>query len=97
MVTFGIKPYKPETGYGYMQSKNNEVIAFHEKPTLEKAMRFISDGNYFWNSGIFCFKAKTYLDELALYRPDILKACQETAKLKVDAFLDYESSALIPA
>jgi mannose-1-phosphate guanylyltransferase len=97
LVTFGMKPHKPETGYGYIQSVQNEVVSFHEKPTLSKANSFLAAGNYFWNSGMFCFKAHTFLEELGQHRPDILEACQKVMKIKNGDFLDLESSQIIPA
>lgn len=97
VVTFGIKPHKPETGYGYIKSKGNEVVSFHEKPTKDKAMNFIAAGNYFWNSGMFCFKAQTFLEELEQYRPDILLACKEVMQAKTSEFLDDELSNKIPS
>lgn len=83
LVTFGIIPNKPETGYGYI--KQGELIAknayrvseFVEKPNLETAKKYLNAGIYYWNSGIFIFKASNYLKELELYRPDILKACTQ--------------------
>lgn len=78
LVTFGIKPHQPETGYGYIEYEENRVIRFIEKPNLPDAMAFVSSENFLWNSGMFCFKAKTVLDELKKYAPDILAAVQET-------------------
>ncbi|RME77542.1 MAG: mannose-1-phosphate guanylyltransferase/mannose-6-phosphate isomerase [Planctomycetota bacterium] len=77
LVTFGIQPTRPETGYGYIQVKGEEVLAFHEKPSLEKAQEFLSEGNFFWNSGMFCFKKSVFLKELKKHSPEILDACQE--------------------
>lgn len=71
IVTFGIKPTSPNTGYGYIKSKGFEVEEFREKPDLETAKKYIEDGSYYWNSGIFCFKSQTYLNELKLYESDI--------------------------
>jgi mannose-1-phosphate guanylyltransferase len=75
LVTFGIKPSYPETGYGYIESNGNEVVSFKEKPSLETAIELIAKGNFFWNSGMFCFQAKTYLSELKNLRKDIFDAC----------------------
>ena len=72
LVTFGLKPLAPETGYGYIQYKNDDVVRFTEKPDVEVANSFIASGDYLWNSGIFCFKASTILEELKLYAPDVL-------------------------
>ena len=97
LVTFGIQPHKPETGYGYIQSNGADVVAFHEKPNSEKAAEFVKKGNYLWNSGIFCFQAKTYLAELKQFRPDILEACIEVMKIKNSDFLDATATANVPS
>lgn len=97
LVTFGISPHKPETGYGYIQSNGSNVVAFHEKPNREKAQSFLNEGNYLWNSGIFCFKADTYLKELEAFRPDILNACRVVMMSKNSDFLDIEKSSVIPS
>lgn len=88
MVTFGITPTHPETGYGYIHKGNaidlsnsleiHKVESFTEKPNLADATRYTQSGEYVWNSGIFLFSAKKYLDELRQFRPDILKICQDT-------------------
>ncbi|MQP52053.1 MULTISPECIES: mannose-1-phosphate guanylyltransferase [unclassified Flavobacterium] len=97
LVTFGIQPSKPETGYGYIQSNGDDVVAFHEKPSKEKAQDFINQANYHWNSGIFCFQAKTYLEELNSFRPDILEACKQVMNVKNSDFLEATASAKIPS
>jgi len=97
IVTFGIKPHKPETGYGYIQANEQEVISFHEKPTTSMAIKYLEDGNYFWNSGIFCFQAQTFLEELEQFRPDILAACRKAMAKKKNTFLEVESSLEIPS
>lgn len=74
LVTFGLRPIYPETGYGYIQFNKEDVVRFAEKPTLEVAEGFIASGDYLWNSGIFCFKAGIILDELKMYAPDIYEA-----------------------
>lgn len=84
LVTFGITPNEPATGFGYIErgaalsSVNHafEVARFVEKPNLEKAQEFLASGNFFWNSGMFVFKAATYLSELQKHRPDIFAASQ---------------------
>jgi mannose-1-phosphate guanylyltransferase len=84
LVTFGIVPSAPETGYGYIkigQKLNGEgykVAAFVEKPELELAEKYLSDGGYLWNSGMFMFKASVFIDELRRFRPDILSACEQS-------------------
>lgn len=82
LVTFGIVPTQAETGYGYIERGEPldhggyAVSRFVEKPDASTAQAYLESGNYLWNSGMFMFSAKTYLDELALYAPDILQACQ---------------------
>lgn len=77
LVTFGIKPHYAETGYGYIEANGYEVKSFKEKPNLQTAESYIKDGNYFWNSGMFCFKADTFLNELKKYAPDIYENSQK--------------------
>ncbi|MDP3270034.1 MAG: mannose-1-phosphate guanylyltransferase/mannose-6-phosphate isomerase [Legionella sp.] len=74
LVAFGIQPEHPETGYGYIEAEGNHVLNFIEKPSLEKATEYFQSGNFLWNSGMFCVSAKTILEELELYSPDILTA-----------------------
>lgn len=84
LVTFGIVPTGPETGYGYIQrgdliGENNEgykVKCFVEKPNKPTAESYIETGDYYWNSGMFMFRAQRYLQELKKFRPDILEACE---------------------
>jgi len=73
LVTFGIKPEYPETGYGYIHFKDNDVLGFKEKPDKKTAQEYIDRGDYFWNSGMFCFKAGVYLDELKVHASEIYK------------------------
>ena len=82
LVTFGITPTNPETGYGYIRSGAEisgggalNIDAFVEKPDLATAEGYVATGGYFWNSGIFLFRASRYLAELEALRPDILDAC----------------------
>ncbi|GAA4649085.1 mannose-1-phosphate guanyltransferase [Kistimonas scapharcae] len=85
LVTFGIVPTHPETGYGYIKScKTPEgaltplpVEQFVEKPDRATAEQYLASGNYFWNSGMFMFNASRYLEELWQFRPDILTACEQ--------------------
>ncbi|MBS4040190.1 MAG: mannose-1-phosphate guanylyltransferase [Flavobacteriales bacterium] len=97
LVTFGIQPHRPETGYGYIQSAGSDVIAFHEKPSLDKAKQFLSEGNYYWNSGIFAFKAGVFLNELKQYRPDIFLGCEEVIKNSPKEELNENLSEAIPS
>lgn len=72
LVTFGITPTFPETGFGYIESVNEfDVKAFHEKPDFNTATSYLEAGNYYWNSGMFCFKAGVFLDELEKYSAEI--------------------------
>ena len=71
LVTFGIKPEYAETGYGYIEADGEDVKAFHEKPDAAVAQTYFDAGNYYWNSGMFCFKAGVFLEELKEYAPDI--------------------------
>ena len=106
LITFGIVPDKPETGYGYIKKGKQikiqaevkakgegprithhalritafKVDRFEEKPDLAKAKKFISSGEYLWNSGMFMFRASRYLDELRRFAPEILSACRKTLK-----------------
>ncbi|NWO04348.1 MAG: mannose-1-phosphate guanylyltransferase/mannose-6-phosphate isomerase [Alteromonadaceae bacterium] len=81
LVTFGIVPGHAETGYGYIQkggeltASSFEVNRFVEKPDQKTAESYLSSGDYLWNSGMFLFGARTYLDELQKHRPDILAIC----------------------
>lgn len=77
IVTFGIVPNAPETGYGYIEFENNSAVKkFIEKPSSEKAKEYLESGKYLWNSGMFCFKAGVMLEEMAKHCPDILSASQ---------------------
>ncbi|WP_066355832.1 mannose-1-phosphate guanylyltransferase/mannose-6-phosphate isomerase [Aliarcobacter skirrowii] len=78
LVTFGISPTFAETGFGYIETVNEfDVKAFHEKPNFEIATSYLKAGNYYWNSGMFCFKAGVFLDELKIHSPNIY----ETSKI----------------
>ena len=76
LVTFGIVPTAPETGFGYIQAEAGEgvrkVLRFVEKPDAATAQSYLDAGGYYWNSGMFLFRASRYLDELARFRADIL-------------------------
>ena len=82
LVTFGIVPTQPEIGYGYIRADQNHadsvypVAEFVEKPDLETAKSYLASGDYYWNSGMFMFRASRYLEELARYQPEMLTACQ---------------------
>ena len=74
LVTFGITPTAPETGYGYIEADGNKVKRFVEKPNLELAQDYIDSGNFYWNAGIFCFTAGTLIREMEAHCPDVLNA-----------------------
>lgn len=94
LVTFGIVPSAPETGYGYIKTGEKLdgegfiVAAFIEKPELSVAQQYLQDGGYLWNSGMFMFKASVFLNELKTFRPDILSAC-ELSLAKATQDLDF--------
>ena len=82
LVSFGITPTAPETGFGYIRrgaplEGGSQVERFVEKPDLATAEQFLADGNYSWNGGIFVFRAGAFLDELARHRPKLAAAVQE--------------------
>lgn len=94
LVTFGIVATEPETGYGYIKAGNEQygaafnVAAFVEKPDLQTAQRYLESGDYFWNSGMFAFKAGCFLRELEKFNPEMLAVCREALKAaKID--LDF--------
>lgn len=80
IVTFGIKPDSPDTNYGYIEAKGNDVVSFKEKPDEETAIKYLAKGNYYWNSGMFMFKASIFLNELKTYAPDIYKFANKAFK-----------------
>lgn len=72
IVTFGIVPDHPETGFGYIETMGEDVLRFVEKPDAETAETYVHSGRYYWNSGMFCFKAGTMLDAMHEHAPDVL-------------------------
>ncbi|PMS36899.1 mannose-1-phosphate guanylyltransferase/mannose-6-phosphate isomerase [Trinickia symbiotica] len=74
IVTFGIRPETPETGYGYIEADGNTVLRFIEKPPLEKAREYVASEGFYWNSGMFCFTVAAMLREMKQHCPDILDA-----------------------
>ena len=105
LVTFGITPTFAETGFGYIEADESDVKAFHEKPDLDKATEYLQAGNYYWNSGMFCFKVKVFLDELKKYSPEIYKASsiaynsakeKENEKEKEMIRINYDDMFSIP-
>ncbi len=101
LVTFGVKPQSPETGYGYIRTAPSSgevaqrVLEFVEKPSRAVAEQYLESGNYYWNSGMFLFRASRFLEELELYAPQVLRACREAvAKAKKDYdFIRLDSTA----
>jgi len=74
IVTFGIKPLYPETGYGYIKANNNIVEKFVEKPNYETAVKYLNEGNYYWNGGIFMGKISVLMAEFEKYASEIYSA-----------------------
>lgn len=97
LVTFGIHPDAPETGYGYIEAEGTAVKRFVEKPNAEKAAEYLASGNFFWNSGMFCFKASVMLEEMKLHCPDILQAVSrclaQSRRLEGKGFVQSELEA----
>jgi len=104
LVTFGIQPDAPETGYGYIEAEGNQVLRFVEKPSLEKAREYLDSGRFLWNSGMFCFQAGTMLKAMQQHCPDILAATQlciaqsrrAEGKDLIELELDSASFAKVP-
>ena len=85
LVTFGVLPTRPETGYGYIRfGDDSAVLEFVEKPNFEKAQSYLGSGEYLWNSGMFLFKASVYLHELALYRNNIFQAVHKAYQQRTE-------------
>jgi len=106
LVTFGIIPTQPETGYGYVRTGDpvdehaRRVAEFVEKPDLETAQGYLSAGNYLWNSGMFVFRCSDYLNALARFAPDMLDGCRRTmdrARRDHGIWLDADEFATTPA
>ena len=97
LVTFGVIPNSPETGYGYIEAKDelskenisSKIVKFIEKPNKELAEILIKDKKYTWNSGIFLFKASTILKELKKYQPEIIESCKSVF-LEMDKDFDFQ-------
>ncbi len=103
LVTFGVVPERPETGYGYIKAKGDgisEIASFEEKPDAETAKQYVESG-YYWNSGMFVFKASAYLDALKRFAPQMLASCTaafenaaedlDFIRVDNDAFAECES------
>lgn len=106
LVTFGIVPKQPETGYGYIEKGsvlpdgNFSVRRFVEKPNMETAQEYLASGNYYWNSGMFMFRASRYLEELEQFQPTILTACRKAVEVARDDLyftrIDHDAFAACP-
>jgi mannose-1-phosphate guanylyltransferase len=97
IVTFGIVPTKPETGFGYIEHKEDTVLAFREKPNKATAIDFISRGNFLWNSGMFCFKAGVLLAELKAFEPEVYAKAQQAWESNQEGKLNWDLSMAIPS
>jgi mannose-1-phosphate guanylyltransferase len=97
IVTFGIIPSKPETGYGYIERKGDDVLSFREKPNQVTATDFIAKGNFLWNSGMFCFKAAVFLEELKAFNPEVYEKAKKTWDANTNGTLDLDLSLEIPS
>ena len=98
IVTFGVIPNSPETGYGYIKAsqplseknlKGEFIDKFLEKPDFKKAKELIKDKKYSWNSGIFMFRAKTLLDEVNKFAPEVLQNCKKSLEKSIQD-LDFQ-------
>lgn len=74
LVTFGIKPDRPETGFGYIEANGTDVVRFVEKPSLEKAQEYLASGRFLWNSGMFCLGAGSLIAAMEQHCPAIINA-----------------------
>ncbi|CRD61593.1 mannose-1-phosphate guanylyltransferase/mannose-6-phosphate isomerase [Stenotrophomonas maltophilia] len=105
LVTFGIVPTGPETGYGYIKAADGQgvraVERFVEKPDLETATGYVSSGQYYWNSGMFLFKASRYLQELERFQPEMLarsrQAWQQARRDADFTRLDKDAFTAVPS
>ncbi len=104
LVTFGIRPTEAETGYGYIEHNGETVTRFIEKPNQTDAEVYCSNGQFLWNSGMFCFKAQTLINEMMVYAPEIIIAVKTTlaqsklshVKQQFQCQLNAELFALVP-
>lgn len=99
LVTFGIRPASPNTGFGYIKSNGINVSNFYEKPSYDVVEKYINDKNYYWNSRIFMFKAGVFLEELKIYAEGIYESCKralENAKEDNIVKISNEDMLYIP-
>lgn len=105
IVTFGMKAESPETGFGYIEAEGDTVLRFVEKPNAERAAQFIASGRFFWNSGMFCFAARSMIAAMQELCPDVLsnartaldKARTSDAADRVTVEIDRDGFAAVPA
>lgn len=97
LVTFGIKPSYAETGYGYIEFKDNDVLNFLEKPNKKNAEIFIQNGNYLWNSGMFAFKVDFFLSQMQKYANEIYTTCKQAYEnsIKTNDFIKLKAQDMI--
>ncbi|QTX22067.1 mannose-1-phosphate guanylyltransferase/mannose-6-phosphate isomerase [Comamonas aquatica] len=97
LVTFGIQPDTPETGYGYLEVEGHDVLRFVEKPSQEKAREYMDSGRFLWNSGMFCFQAGAMLQALAAHCPEILsktqKCVEQSRQVQGEGVIEQELDA----
>lgn len=96
IVTIGIQPTRPETGYGYICAENQEttikkVSAFKEKPNLETAQQYLQEGNYFWNAGIFVWNVQTITEAIKRYTPSLAATMEQMSQ---SFFTEQESEVV---
>ncbi len=98
IVTFGIKPSYPETGYGYIKANGNLVDKFVEKPDINTAKKYLSEGNYYWNGGIFMGKISVFMEEFQKYAPEIYSNLKDldfaTDKIKYGIYENMPSISI---
>ncbi|SEJ40386.1 mannose-1-phosphate guanylyltransferase [Cyclobacterium xiamenense] len=97
LVTFGLTPTRADTGFGYIEHEGNEVLSFREKPNERTAQGFLEKGNFLWNSGMFCFSAGTYLQELQLHEPEVFEKSRKALDAASKGFLPLDLSREIPS
>ena len=97
LVTFGIKPTKAETGYGYIEFEGENVLNFREKPDFETASRFLDSGKFLWNSGMFCFKSGVFLNELKKFNSEIYHSTKVAFEKRKENFMPEKESMDIPS
>jgi len=99
LVTFGIRPDYAETGFGYIEASGQDVKAFHEKPDAVTAQKYVDARNFYWNSGMFCFKAGVFLGELEKHSPEVFKFSKiayENAKENEMIRISHQDMLAIP-